>query len=362
MIDFLTTSLGPSFFDRALFHYITFRAIMAFFTSFFTAFFVGPLFIRTLKSYQKKGQPIRDDGPQHHITLKQGTPTMGGIFIVGSFLVGIMLWGALDTYTLWHLTLATLGFGAIGFIDDFLKLTKHNHHGLSPRKKIIGQTGLTFTLAFVLWSLAPEGLRDTLHLPFFKNAFFHLSYGWILWAMLVLIGSANAVNLTDGLDGLAVGPSVIATAVLVIIAYLAGHKEFSTYLYIPHIPGVGEALVLGGALIGGCLGFLWYNAPPAMVFMGDTGSMAIGGFLGALALLIKHEMIYALVGGVFVLEALSVMVQVLYFKKTRKRVFLMAPLHHHFEHKGWSEPTIVMRFWIISLILGILALASLKVR
>ncbi|MGB0919312.1 MAG: phospho-N-acetylmuramoyl-pentapeptide-transferase [Holosporaceae bacterium] len=346
----------------ALFGYITFRAMLAFLTAFFVAFLWGPSVISALRQHQKKGQPIRDDGPQHHKELKKGTPTMGGLLILGSFAAAVLLWGNLANPVLWWLLFVTFAFGIVGLIDDSLKLYRHNHHGLRPLQKTLLQLLFAGLSAAALWFLLPEMLRDTLHFPFLKHAFFHLSWLWPLFALVVLIGSSNAVNLTDGLDGLAVGPVVIATAVLSIIAYVVGHKAFALYLQLPYVPGAGEMGVLGAALIGACLGFLWYNAPPAMVFMGDTGSMAMGGFLGGAALLVKHELVFALVGGIFVLEALSVMIQVGYFKATRKRIFLMAPLHHHFEHKGWSESAIVFRFWIISLILGIFGLASLKIR
>ncbi|WP_052545794.1 phospho-N-acetylmuramoyl-pentapeptide-transferase [Candidatus Hepatobacter penaei] len=346
----------------SLFGYITFRTILAFLTSFVVSFLLGPVVIRMLKTYQTRGQPIRSDGPQTHITQKKGTPTMGGLLILLGFSSAALLWGNWSNPPTWWLFFVTLAFGLSGLIDDALKLAHFNHYGLKPLHKTLVQVAFSLVAVGWLWMIFPAHLKDTLHFPFFKDALWHLSFLFPVFSMLVLIGSANAVNLTDGLDGLATGPVVICTTVLSIIVYCVGHKEFASYLHIPYVPGVGEAAVLGGALIGACLGFLWYNAPPAMIFMGDTGSMAMGGFLGGLALLAKHELIYAFIGGIFVLETLSVIVQVLYFKHTRKRIFLMAPIHHHFEAKGWSESSVVFRFWIISIILGVLGLATLKLR
>ena len=346
----------------AVFRYITFRTILAFLTGFLVSVLIGPLFIRYLKNQQKKGQPIRDDGPQSHLISKKGTPTMGGLLILFGFTCASALWGQWSNPCVLWLFWVTLAFGISGFVDDSLKLSRHNHHGLSPWHKVLLQLSFSALSVAFLWIILPPTLKDTLHIPFFKDTYWHLSVLFPVFAMLVLIGSANAVNLTDGLDGLATGPVIICTAVLSVIAYNAGNKEFALYLHLPYVPGLGETSVLGGALIGACLGFLWYNAPPGMIFMGDTGSMAMGGFLGGLALLTKHELVYAFVGGIFVVEALSVILQVLYFKHTRKRIFLMAPIHHHFEVKGWSESSVVFRFWIISIILGTLGLATLKLR
>jgi phospho-N-acetylmuramoyl-pentapeptide-transferase len=357
LLNTLALSHGVS-----VFRYITFRTILAFLTAFMISLLIGPLFIRYLKMHQKKGQPIRDDGPQSHLTTKQGTPTMGGLLILFGFSCAVALWGQWTNPCVLWLFCVTLAFGATGFLDDMLKLARRNHHGLRPWQKTSLQLGFSTLAVVSLWFILPEGLEDTLHIPFFKGIYWHLGLLFPVFATLVLIGSANAVNLTDGLDGLATGPVIICTAVLSVIAYNVGNKEFATYLLLPYIPGVGEASVLGGALIGACLGFLWYNAPPAMIFMGDTGSMAMGGFLGGLALLTKHELVYAFVGGIFVIEALSVILQVLYFKHTRRRIFLMAPIHHHFEVKGWSESSVVFRFWIISIILGVIGLATLKLR
>lgn len=345
-----------------LFHYISFRAILAFLTSFLVTWMIGPWFIHKLKSYQIKGQPIREDGPQSHLKSKAGTPTMGGLLILLGFGTGCFSWADWTSAPVWWLFFVTLAFGFIGFLDDTLKLARHNHHGLLPRHKTWLQVFFALLAGVSLWMLLPNAFWDTLHFPFFKDYVWHLSFFSLLFTALVLIGSANAVNLTDGLDGLATGPIIISAAVLSVISYLGGHKDFALYLHLPHVPGVGEATILGGAVVGACLGFLWYNAPPAMIFMGDTGSMAMGGFLGGLALLTKHELVFAFVGGIFVLETLSVIIQVLYFKRTRTRIFKMAPIHHHFEAKGWSESAVVMRFWIISIILGVLGLATLKVR
>lgn len=287
---------------------------------------------------------------------------MGGGLILLSFISALLCWSVLSNALLWWLLFVTFGFALIGFADDALKLRRYNHAGLNPKQKMLLQMLLSGVAYYWLNHLLPPAHANTLHAPLFKNAVLHLGILFPFFVWLVLTGSANAVNLTDGLDGLAVGPVVVSLGVLGIIAYCVGHKAFATYLYIPYIFGAGELLVAASAMIGACLGFLWYNAPPASVFMGDTGSMAMGGFLGGLALITKHELILALVGGIFVIETCSVMIQVLYFKCTGKRIFLMAPLHHHFEQKGWSEPMIVMRFWIISLLLGVVALATLKVR
>ena len=345
-----------------LFKYITFRAMGAFLTAFMVTFLCGPSVIRCLKHYQKEGQPIRQDGPATHLLTKQGTPTMGGVLILLGLMVSILLWAHLDNaYVLW-IVWTTLGLGALGAADDFVKLSKKNPNGLSAKWKFLIQWSITLTSAFWIWFLLPPTLQDALLIPFFKQWVWHLGWLFPLLAAFVIVGTSNAVNLTDGLDGLAIGPVMIASGVFAVIAYVVGHSVFAPYLQLPFVPHVGELTVLCAALVGSGLGFLWYNAPPAAVFMGDTGSLSVGGFLGGVAVATKHELVLALVGGLFVVEALSVILQVAYFKMTRKRIFLMAPIHHHFEKKGWAEATIVFRFWTIALILGVLGLATLKLR
>ncbi|SES14880.1 Phospho-N-acetylmuramoyl-pentapeptide-transferase [Tranquillimonas rosea] len=345
-----------------LFRYITFRAGAAFFTALVFGFLFGPPLINLLRKRQKYGQPIRADGPETHLATKAGTPTMGGVLILGAVLVSTLLWARLDNPYVWLVLVVTTGFGAIGFADDYAKITKNNNGGLSGKSRL----AIGFTIAAVasLWAswFHPAELSLQLALPFFKNTLINLSWFFIPFAMVVIVGAANAVNLTDGLDGLAIMPVMIAAGTLGVIAYAVGRVDFTDYLEVHYVPGTGEILIFTAGLIGGGLGFLWYNAPPAAVFMGDTGSLALGGALGAIAVATKHEMVLAIVGGLFVVEALSVIVQVLYFKRTGKRVFLMAPIHHHFEKKGWAEPQIVIRFWIIALILALIGLATLKVR
>jgi len=345
-----------------LFRYITFRAGAAFFTALIFGFIFGRPLISLLKRKQGMGQPIREDGPQSHILEKAGTPTMGGALILGSLIVSTLLWARIDNIYIWIVLLVTIGFGLIGFADDYQKVSKGNTKGVSGRVRF-GLGLLIAAIAAYFATLAhPADLTNQLALPVFKNVLFNLGWFFIPFAVLVIVGSANAVNLTDGLDGLAIMPVMIAAGTLGIIAYAVGRVDFSEYLEVHYVPGTGELLVFCAALIGGGLGFLWYNAPPAAVFMGDTGSLALGGALGAIAVSTKHEIVLAIVGGLFVVEALSVIIQVLYYKRTGKRVFLMAPIHHHFEQLGWKEPQIVIRFWIISLILALIGLATLKLR
>lgn len=344
-----------------LFRYITFRAGAAFFTALVFGFLFGQPLINLLRRKQKKGQPIRDDGPQTHFA-KAGTPTMGGLLILSALLVSTLLWARLDNPYIWIVLFVTYSFGLIGFADDYAKVTKQNTKGVSSRLRML----LGLLIAALAGGMAayvhPADLTNQLAFPFLKDALLNLGYFFVPFAMIVIVGAANAVNLTDGLDGLAVMPVMIAAATLGVIAYAVGRTDFTEYLGVHYVPGTGEILIFCAALIGGGLGFLWYNAPPAAVFMGDTGSLALGGALGAIAVATKHEIVLAIVGGLFVVEALSVIIQVLYFKRTGKRVFLMAPIHHHFEKKGWAEPQIVIRFWIISLILALIGLATLKVR
>lgn len=360
MLYWLTAwSDGGDFFN--LFRYITFRAGGAFMTALFFGFLFGPPLINVLRRTQGKGQPIRADGPEGHFA-KAGTPTMGGLLIVGALLFSTMLWARLDNPFVWMVALVTLAFGLIGFWDDYAKVSKQNVKGVPGKVRL----GVGFLIAGVAayWATIfhPADLQYQLALPVFKDTLINLGVFFIPFAMFVIVGAANAVNLTDGLDGLAIMPVMIAAGALGIIAYAVGRVDFTDYLDVHYVPGTGEILVFVAGLAGGGLGFLWYNAPPAAVFMGDTGSLALGGALGAIAVAAKHEIVLGIVGGLFVVEAMSVIIQVLYFKKTGKRVFLMAPIHHHFEKKGWAEPQIVIRFWIIALVLALIGLATLKVR
>lgn len=343
-----------------LFRYITFRSGAAFFTALIFGFIFGRPLIDWLRVKQKKGQPLREIGPDHF--AKAGTPTMGGILILSALFVSTLLWARLDNGYVWVVLLVTAAFAAIGFADDYAKVTKQHHAGLSGRVRMgIGLAVGALAGLAVMW-LNPDPLSGQLALPFLKDVLINLGIFFIPFAMLVIVGAANAVNLTDGLDGLAIGPVMIAAITFAVIAYLVGNANFANYLGVHFVPGTGEIAVFVAALIGGGLGFLWYNAPPAAVFMGDTGSLALGGALGAIAVCIKHEIVLAIVGGLFVVEALSVIIQVAYFKRTGRRVFLMAPIHHHFEKKGWAEPQIVIRFWIIAVILALIGLSTLKLR
>jgi phospho-N-acetylmuramoyl-pentapeptide-transferase len=345
-----------------LFRYITFRAGGAFFTALIFGFIFGRPLIDLLRSRQRHGQPIRDDGPEGHLLTKAGTPTMGGVLILGALVVATLLWARLDTPYIWMVLAVTMGFGAIGFADDYAKVTKNNHKGVSGRTRMA--LGLVIAAAAGGWAMwfHPPDLTGQLAFPLFKTALLNMGLVFVPFAMIVIVGAANAVNLTDGLDGLAIMPVMIAASALGVIAYAVGRVDFSTYLDVHYVPDTGELLIFVAGLVGGGLGFLWYNAPPAAVFMGDTGSLALGGALGAIAVATKHEIVLAIVGGLFVVEALSVIIQVAYFKRTGKRVFLMAPIHHHFEKKGWKESQIVIRFWIVSLILALIGLATLKIR
>lgn len=344
-----------------LFKYITFRAGCAFLTALIFGFIFGRPLIDLLRRKQGKGQPIRDDGPEGHF-VKAGTPTMGGLLILSALMFSTLLWARLDNPYVWIVTLVTLAFGVIGFADDFAKVTKQNTKGVSSRIRMALGLLIAALAAYAAARFHPEALTNQLALPVLKNALFNLGYFFIPFGMFVIVGAANAVNLTDGLDGLAIMPVMIAGATLGVISYVVGNYTFAEYLGVHFVPGTGELLIFTSALFGAGLGFLWYNAPPAAVFMGDTGSLALGGALGAIAVCIKHEIVLAVVGGLFVVEALSVIIQVTYYKRTKKRIFLMAPIHHHFEKRGWAEPQIVIRFWIVSLILAMLGLATLKVR
>jgi len=346
-----------------LFRYITFRAGAAFFTALIFGFLFGMPLINLLRNRQKNGQPIRVDGPEGHVETKAGTPTMGGALILGAILVSTLLWARLDNPFVWIVLGVTLTFGLIGFADDIRKIRSgDNYAGLSGRMRLLLETLIALVAVYLAASVHPEDLSFQLALPVFKDTLINLGWFFLPFAAFVVVGAANAVNLTDGLDGLAIMPVMIAAGTLGIIAYAVGRVDFTEYLDVHYVPGTGELLVFAAGLIGGGLGFLWYNAPPAAVFMGDTGSLALGGALGAIAVAMKHEIVLGIVGGLFVVEALSVIIQVLYFKRTGKRVFLMAPIHHHFEKRGWAEPQIVIRFWIISLVLALIGLATLKLR
>ncbi len=344
-----------------LFRYLTFRTGGAVMTALLISFLLGPRVIDWLKSKQGGASNIREDVPDTHLK-KAGTPTMGGFLILVALVGSTLLWSDLSNPYVWIVMMVTLGFGGIGFADDYLKLTKRNSKGLPGRLKLLGQTVIGISAAYWFVAVTPEPLSTSLSLPFFKDVLVQLSWFFIPFALFVMVGASNAVNLTDGLDGLAIVPVMIAAACFGFIAYLVGNSVYAGYLQINYIAGTGELSVICGAILGAGLGFLWYNAPPAMVFMGDTGSLSLGGTLGAMSVITKHEIVLAIIGGLFVLETVSVIVQVLSFKLTGKRVFAMAPLHHHFEKKGWAEPTIVIRFWIIAAILALIGLSTLKLR
>ncbi len=362
MLMILTRPYAETFALANLFRYITFRAGAACLTSLVISFVLGPVVIRWLRSVQRGGQPIRLDGPERHLIEKKGTPTMGGMLILLAMGFSVLLWADLRNGYVWAVVFITFGYGAIGFADDFLKLSKRNHRGVSARGKLVWQVVLGLLAAAWIAFLTRGPLGTGMTVPVFKEVLIPFGYAFPVVGMLVMLGASNAVNLTDGLDGLAIVPTIIACAVFALIAYLVGNRVFADYLQLNFVPGTGELMIFLAALIGAGLGFLWFNAPPAAVFMGDTGSLALGGALGAVAVATKHEIVLAIVGGLFVVETVSVIVQVFWFKRTGRRVFLMAPLHHHFEKKGWAEPTIVIRFWIVSMILALVGLATLKIR
>lgn len=361
MLAALLLPLADQFTLFNLFRYLTFRSGGAVMTALIIAFLIGPALIRWLRSRQGAGQPIREDGPESHFA-KRGTPTMGGILILIAMSVSVLLWADLRNPYVWIVILVTAGFGLIGFGDDYLKLTKYNPKGLPGRLKLAGQIVIAGTAAVWYLAVTPEPLDTGLAIPFLKDVLIDLGWFLIPFAVFVMVGASNAVNLTDGLDGLAIVPVMIAAGCFALIAYFTGNAIYSSYLQIHFVAGTGELAVICAALVGAGLGFLWYNAPPAMVFMGDTGSLSMGGALGAIAVITKHELVLAIVGGLFVLETVSVIVQVASYKLTGRRVFRMAPLHHHFEKKGWAEPTIVVRFWIIAVVLALIGLSTLKLR
>jgi len=344
-----------------LFRYLTFRTLGAASTGLFLVFFFGPTIISALRLKQGKGQPIRADGPASHLLTKKGTPTMGGLMILIGLIASALLWASLTSPYVWIVLFVTLGFGAIGFYDDYLKVTKQSHLGFSGRARLAGEFVIAAIACYAM-KLVGGAAATSLALPFINGYVIDLSWAFLLFGSFVIVAFGNAVNLTDGLDGLAIVPVMIAAATLGLISYFAGNLVYSHYLLINHIPNAGEIIVVCGAVIGAGVGFLWFNAPPAQIFMGDTGSLALGGLLGTVAVIIKHEVVLAIIGGLFVMEALSVVVQVTSFKLTGKRVFKMAPIHHHFEQLGWSEPQIVMRFWIISFVLAMVGLSTLKLR
>ncbi len=345
-----------------LFGYQTVRTGGAILTAMFFVFFFGPRMIRMLRVRQGKGQPIREDGPQSHLVAKKGTPTMGGIMILLAIVVSVLLWADLSNGFVWVVLFVTVGFGLIGFYDDYLKVTRQSHAGFSGRQRLAIEIVLAIIAVYILTQIGQPETATSLAIPFFKDFLIDLGLFFIAFGVIVIVGAGNAVNLTDGLDGLAIVPVMIAAGTFGLIAYLSGNAIFANYLQINFVPGTGELAVLCGAVIGAGLGFLWFNAPPASIFMGDTGSLALGGMLGTIAVATKHEIVLAIVGGLFVLEAVSVMVQVVSFKLTGKRVFRMAPIHHHFEQLGWAEPQIVVRFWIIAFVLALIGLSTLKLR
>jgi len=345
-----------------LFRYLTFRSGGAVMTALLVSFLLGPRVIAWLKSKQPHGQPIRTDGPESHLLTKKGTPTMGGVLILLALAISTLLWADLSNGYVWIVLLVTIGFGLVGFGDDYLKLTRRGSKGLPGRFKLAAQIAIGVLAAGAAIWLTPAPLATGLTVPFLKDLLIPLGWFFLPFAVFVMVGASNAVNLTDGLDGLAIVPVMIASGCFVLIAYLVGNAVFANYLQLHFVQGSGELAVFCAALVGASLGFLWFNAPPAMVFMGDTGSLSVGGALGAVSVVTKHELVLAIIGGLFVLETASVIVQVASFKMTGKRVFRMAPLHHHFEKLGWAEPTIVIRFWIIASILALAGLATLKLR
>jgi len=345
-----------------IFQYITFRTGAATLTALTVSFMFGPALIRTLRRRQGKGQPIRADGPERHLLTKQGTPTMGGFLILLALIAGTLLWADLTNQYVWVILLVTVGYGLVGFVDDLLKVMRRHHGGLPGKLKLLLEIAIAVGASFWIISIADAPMDKSLALPFVKSTLVDLGWFFVPFAAFVMVGASNAVNLTDGLDGLAIVPVMIAAGCFGVIAYFVGNVIFSNYLLLHFVAGTGELTVVCGALVGASLGFLWFNAPPAMVFMGDTGSLSCGGALGAISVITKHEIVLAIIGGLFVLETVSVIVQVVSFKLTGKRVFRMAPLHHHFEKKGWAEPTIVIRFWIIAIILALAGLSTLKLR
>ncbi len=358
MLYYLTDWLTEWYSPFRVFQYLTLRSIVSVLTALVISFVIGPSLIRWLARY---GQPIRDDGPESHLS-KAGTPTMGGLLILIALVVTTLLWADLNNRFVWVVLVVTLGFGVIGFVDDYKKLVLRNSRGMSARQKLFWQTALSLAAAMFLYQTAMVPAETTYIVPFFKDIVIDLGWGYIPITCLVIVGSSNAVNLTDGLDGLAILPTVLVGGALGVFAYISGHVHFADYLAVPHIPGAGELVVFCGSLVGAGLGFLWFNAYPAQVFMGDIGALALGAALGMVAVVVRQEIVLMIMGGVFVMETVSVILQVASFKLTGKRLFRMAPLHHHFELNGWPEPRVIVRFWIITVILVLIGLATLKLR
>ena len=345
-----------------VFRYLTFRAVGAVVTALIFVFLFGPTIINLLRVKQGKGQPIRADGPESHLVTKKGTPTMGGLMILSGLLVSTLLWANLANPYVWIVLAVTLCFGLVGFYDDYLKVTKQTHDGFSGRTRLMAEALIAATACYALAHLGRVPFSTSLTFPFFKEMVFDLGWFFIVFGTFIIVGAGNAVNLTDGLDGLAIVPVMVAAGSFGMISYLVGNAVFADYLQIHFVAGTGELAVVCGAVIGAGVGFLWFNAPPASIFMGDTGSLALGGMLGAIAVATKHEIVLAIIGGLFVLEAVSVIVQVVSYRLTGRRVFRMAPIHHHFEKLGWTEPQIVIRFWIVAFVLALAGLSTLKLR
>ncbi len=361
MLFHLLAPFAHNFILFNLFRYITFRTGCAMATSLVICFVFGPAIIRWLKAKQGEGQPIRHDGPESHLK-KKGTPTMGGLMVLVSVIASTLLWMDLSNLYTWTVLFVTVGFGLVGFFDDYRKLTRRSSDGVPGRVRLAIQVIIAALAVFAIASAAAPTTSSAVAIPFVKDYMMQLGLLFVPFAIFVIVGASNAVNLTDGLDGLATVPVIIAALCFIIITYLVGNLVFSNYLQIHHVQGAGELAVFCGSLVGACLGFLWFNAPPAQVFMGDTGSLSLGSALGTVAVIVKHELVLAIIGGLFVMETLSVVIQVASFKLTGKRVFRMAPIHHHFEKLGWSEPTVVIRFWIIACVLGLIGLSTLKLR
>ncbi len=360
LYNFLTT-LIEQFSALNVFRYLTFRTGLSVMSSMAIVFLIGGPFIKFIQSHKITG-PIREDGPIDHIVKKVGTPTMGGLLILIGILFGTLLWADLTNPYIWVLLTVSTSFGLLGFVDDYLKIKRNNSRGISSGMKIFCQIILSLIAVFLLLKFGNNEHLKNLYFPFFKNLVINLGLFFIPFSIFIIVGSSNAVNLTDGLDGLATVPVMLVALSFTLICYVTGNIVFSEYLQIPYITNVGETSIFCGAIVGSCLGFLWFNAPPAKIFMGDTGSLSLGGSLGAVSIISKHEIVLGIVGGLFVLETVSVIIQVVSYKLTGKRVFMMAPLHHHFEKKGWAESTVVIRFWIISIILALIGLATLKLR
>ncbi|MDC1095928.1 phospho-N-acetylmuramoyl-pentapeptide-transferase [Pelagibacteraceae bacterium] len=361
MLFSFLTSLVESYSFLNVFKYLTFRTGLSLITSLTVVFLIGGPLIKIFSKNQITG-PIRQDGPIDHIIKKSGTPTMGGLIIIIGIISGTLLWADLNNVFIWTLIFVSLSLGLLGFLDDLLKIKFKNSRGLNSKLKFLGQLIISLITLLILLKYSDHNYLTNLYFPFFKNLIIDMGLFFIPFGLFVIIGSSNAVNLTDGLDGLATVPVMLVALSFTLISYVVGNTIFSDYLNLQYIPDVGEVSIFCGAIVGSCLGFLWYNAPPAKIFMGDTGSLSLGGSLAAVAIIAKHEIILSIIGGLFVLETISVIIQVISFKLTGKRVFMMAPIHHHFEKKGWAESTIVIRFWIIAIILALIGLATLKLR